>query len=402
MCQTGPNIGRMASAWVLHMPTCAVARRVLPMNTLLRVRILTAGAVLLGLQAACARSVSSDGEPDPLLVAPNASNPDPLAACISTDCPPPWGSCGDGLCTTDTSSDPENCGGCGKACPHPTGALHATSVCADGKCVYACDAYSADCNHKSSDGCEVSTGDDPKNCGGCGLACKEGELCWKGACGCPPGFTRCGDECKNLGSDNDSCGVCDKKCDAPKNGDDPEWKCGPFVQPTNTAWACEGGGCKLACKEHFGDCNADLCADGCEMDLKNDPANCGACGRACAANQQCVEGQCLCPAGTTRCGNRCVDVNVDPDNCGGCGNICPGAGVTDNGSPTCNGGRCGYTCYAGFADCNNRLNDGCETNIGTDPRNCGGCGTKCDRDRGQPCVVGKCLTKPCGPAAGTQ
>jgi hypothetical protein len=363
--------------------------------------VLATTAALLALQAACARSVSSD-DSDPLLVNPNAANPTPLTACIQTECPAPWASCGDGLCTTDTTSDPENCGGCNKACPHPTGALHATAVCANGKCVYACDEYSADCNGKAYDGCEVSTGDDPMNCGGCGLACKPGELCWRGACGCPTGFSQCGDECKDLSSDNLNCGECQKKCSAPTTADDPEWKCGAFVQPPNTTWSCESGGCKIHCKDLFGDCDDTLCGNGCETDEHSDPKNCGACGKTCNAGQQCVDGQCLCPPNTTRCGNRCVDINVDPDNCGGCGNECPGAGAEENGSPSCTNGRCGYTCYAGFANCNGRTNDGCEANVGNDPRNCGGCGIKCDVAHGQPCVAGKCLTKPCGPGPVTQ
>lgn len=370
------------------------------MSSLLRaVTILTTAVVTLTLQASCARSISSDGSDAPL-VSPSASNPDPLSACIATDCPAPWASCRDGtLCSTNTSTDVENCGGCGNSCPHPTGALHASSVCSDGKCVLACEELNADCNHRSSDGCEVFTGDDPKNCGGCGLSCKEGEICWKGACGCPSGFTRCGTECVNLDSDNASCGVCDKKCKAPPSND-PEWKCGPDVQPINTGWSCAGGGCKLSCDAWFGDCNDNLCADGCETDTKRDAKNCGACGHACSANQECVDGQCLCPPGTTRCGTRCVDVNVDPNNCGACGQPCDGAGDTSGGTPTCTGGHCGYLCYAGFADCNGRTNDGCEINVNNNPLHCGSCGTQCAR--GQPCVLGQCLTKPCGPIAGTK
>ena len=370
------------------------------MSSFLRASIVfVTAAVTLTLQASCARSVSTDGDGDPLLVSPSATTPAPLSACIATSCPLPWSTCRDGgLCTTDTSSDVENCGGCGKSCPHPTGALHATSVCADGKCIYACEEFNADCNHQSYDGCEVYTGDDPNNCGGCGRACKTGEVCWKGACGCPTGFTQCGTECKNLDVDNLSCGVCDKKCVAPP-GSDPEWKCGPDVQPDNTGWACEGGGCKLACTEFFGDCDKNLCSNGCETDTRRDNKNCGACGRECSANQECVDGQCLCPAGTTRCGNRCVDVNVDPENCGKCGSGCDGAtDSSGNGTPTCKGGHCGYLCYAGFADCNGRSNDGCEVTIGSDAEHCGACGTKCAPN--QPCVLGKCLTKPCGPAAG--
>jgi hypothetical protein len=356
--------------------------------------ILAVGVAALMLQAACARSVSDAGGPDPLL-GQAGNDPAPLTACVATECPAPWASCGDGLCTTDTSRDIANCGACGNACPHMKGALHATPLCAGGKCAYACDALSADCNGLAADGCEVSTSDDPKNCGGCGIACKDGDICWKGACGCPNGFTQCGNDCRNLASDDSSCGACDAKC-VPPPSTDPAWVCGAGAQPSNTTWGCAESACKLTCKPSFGDCDHDLCSNGCETDERSDPANCGACGHACGANQQCVNGECMCPPGTTRCYDRCVDTNVDPNNCGACGNGCPGASDdTANGGPTCAGGTCGYVCYAGFADCNGRINDGCEVDIGKDPLHCGGCGTRCDTSRGQPCVTGQCLTKPC-------
>lgn len=364
--------------------------------------VLTILFVTLPLQASCARSEGSDGEADPLLASPDAKNPVPLTVCIATDCPAPWASCGDGLCTTDTRTDINHCGACGIACPKPPRSLHFTSLCVDGKCSFVCDELSADCNGKPSDGCEVFTGDDPNNCGACGKQCKTGEICWKGACGCPSGFTACDGECKNLAADDKNCTACGKTCEPPP-GADPAWVCGPNVQPVSTDWGCTGGGCKIVCKAHFGDCDRDLCATGCEVDTRIDPVNCGSCGNVCPPNQECVDGTCICPEGTTRCGKRCVDLAVDVDNCGACGNYCPGASdESANGSPTCSGGVCGYVCYKGFADCDKSLGNGCEVNLANDPRNCGGCGTKCDAARGQPCVAGQCLTKPCDPSSVTK
>jgi hypothetical protein len=366
-------------------------------------RVLALAAFTLTLQASCARSAGSNVDTDPQLAAPGTKNPAPLTVCVATDCPAPWATCTSGaLCATNTSRDVDNCGGCGNACPKPARSFHASAVCADSKCTIACDELSADCNHQSADGCEISTGDDPNNCGACGNVCKAGDPCWKGACGCPKGFTVCDGQCTNLASDNLSCGACGKACVAPPSND-PAWLCGPDIQPPSTDWGCTGGGCKLVCKPSFGDCNGNLCSDGCETDERTDPKNCGACGNTCAAGQDCVDGTCICPPGSTRCGNRCVDLNVDVDNCGACGNGCQGASDdTANGSPTCTGGRCGYVCYPGFADCDKRINNGCEVDIGTDARHCGGCGTQCDRGRGQPCVLGQCLTKPCEPGAATK
>ncbi len=371
----------------------------LVMHASLRIAIVGAGLLLL--QAACARSVNDGLDDDIGRLAPTSTLP-PLAACIATECPAPWASCGDVLCGTDTSRDVNNCGGCGDACPKLQSSLHATPLCSNSACTFACDPYFADCNHAAFDGCEVSASDDPANCGGCGIACAAGDICWRGACGCPKGFTACGKECKNLQVDDEACGSCGNECKAPA-ANDTRWICGPGVQPYHTEWRCTEASCQIQCKGLSGDCNDDLCADGCETDLDDDPKNCGACGHACEANQECLQGACICPAGTTRCGNRCVDVAVDLDNCGACGNSCPGANdATSNGTPTCNGGHCGYTCYPGFADCNGRINDGCEVDVGKDPKNCGGCGTKCDQQLKQPCIGGVCLTKSCDPTGPTK
>jgi hypothetical protein len=359
-------------------------------------------AFALTLEASCARSGGSGVDADPLLAPPDAKDPAPLSVCVATECPAPWASCGDGLCTTNTSRDVDHCGACGHACPKLARPFHASSVCTGSTCAVVCEELSANCNHDDRDGCEVFTGNDPANCGACGVVCKPGEICWKGACGCPSGFTQCGDECKNLASDNLACGRCDTPCVAPKS-DDPAWICGPDVQPPSTAWGCAGGGCRIVCSPSFGDCDGALCPNGCETDLRADPLNCGACGHACAADQQCVKGTCLCPPGTTRCGNACVDLAVDVENCGACGNGCPGAtDGTANGGPTCQKGRCGYVCYPGFADCDARVDNGCEVNTGSDPRHCGGCATRCLASLGQPCVRGQCLTKPCEPGAVTR
>jgi hypothetical protein len=370
--------------------------------------IVSLAAAALVLQAACARSVNEEIPSDPPLFAPDATKPAALVSCVQTECPAPWATCPgtEGLCTTDTSRDVKHCGSCDTACPRPPNVFHATAVCTGGKCALACDELYADCNKSEKDGCETSTSDDPKNCGTCGNVCKDGDICWRGACGCPSGYTQCGDDCKLLDSDRDNCGACGQLCRAPAR-DNPAWLCGPGLTPPNTLWTCASAACILDCKPYFGNCNTDLCADGCEIDLKTDRLNCGACGNACEANQDCVEGTCICPAGTTRCGDVCTDLAVDPDNCGECSNPCPGptpsrgrGGEVSHGSPSCRDGKCDYTCFPGFADCNNRLADGCEVDITSDPTHCGNCGTKCNAALGQPCVMGQCLTKPCEPGPG--
>ena len=54
------------------------------------------------------------------------------------------------------------------------------------------------------------------------------------------------------------------------------------------------------------------CGTGC-IDLQNDGAHCGACGKACAAGQACQKGQCAlsCQATLTECNGVCVHLPSD-------------------------------------------------------------------------------------------
>ncbi len=67
-----------------------------------------------------------------------------------------------------------------------------------------------------------------------------------------------------------------------------------------------------------------------------------------------------CFGGTTRCGNKCVDLQIDPQNCGSCGTPCNG---------TCFNGMC---CSGNTVWCNGACRD-----WKTDKNHCGGCGIVC-------------------------
>jgi hypothetical protein len=142
----------------------------------------------------------------------------------------------------------------------------------------------------------------------------------------------------------------------------------------------------------FRNCN-NFIEDGCEINISDDPANCGACGNACAAGVHCIDGKCGCLPPLTDCDGKCRDTRYDENNCGACRNEC-GTSPTDcdpkrpNTDYGCGESACGKVqCKGGFGDCNHDLNtaysdkgclsDGCETDLRTDTNNCGSCGVKC-------------------------
>lgn len=66
-----------------------------------------------------------------------------------------------------------------------------------------------------------------------------------------------------------------------------------------------------------------MCGSSC-VDLTNDAANCGGCGRSCPTDQVCAAGSCHdnYPSGQTSCGGSCRDTTTDGVNCGACGHAC--------------------------------------------------------------------------------
>jgi hypothetical protein len=144
---------------------------------------------------------------------------------------------------------------------------------------------------------------------------------------CPTPLSVCGMACVDTRYDPDHCGACGRACP-------------PFPNMTRT---CGNGACVPGvCVTGFADCNG-MNVDGCEVSTRSDPNNCGACGRACAtlpnAAAACTDGACVigtCGPGFASCdgnaSNGCeVDLRADRMNCGACGNVCPG---------TCRDGVC--------------------------------------------------------------
>ncbi|WP_437725484.1 hypothetical protein [Sorangium sp. So ce861] len=323
--------------------------------------------------------------------------------------------CQEGLCVAPTCTDGvlngtesdvdcgADCGGCEdrKNCRSSRDCL--SNDCIDGVCGPTCADGYANCDRQVEGECEVNLRGDVDNCGDCGQKCalpRATAECQGGACKvkeCEAPYADCdGDPengCEvNTSIDSSHCGACDELCPA-EHGD---------------AY-CEASECKIECDEGFTDCNG-LIGDGCERDVTRDVLNCGGCGVECepkaGGRPWCRDGECgetVCPAGRGDCNGEpddsCeVDLAADPENCGTCGGLCTVA----NGTGKCTATGCAVgTCEPGFADCDGRYDNGCETNTETSLSHCGGCGETCTIAGGAPkCEDGECKVRTCNSGMG--
>ncbi len=324
-------------------------------------------------------------------------------ACAIKSCDPLWADC-DSNPTNGCEkaiNTLEDCGACGTSCSRD----NATADCSTGECKIAqCSAPFADCNGVDSDGCEANL-HSMDNCGACNTPCTgpgpAQYTCATGVCKvdkCTAPLTADCDGVEANGCEVDlttlnNCGACGVTCD--RN----------HATPT-----CAGGTCAIAkCDTNYGDCNSQD-NDGCETNLLTSAQNCGSCGGACSTshstNAACQNGLCVntCDNGWADCngpqpGNLddgCeTNIATDPSHCGGCAKPC-----STNNVPTlsCTNGVCDGACAPGYADCNSdKLSDGCEINLLSDVKNCGVCGHVCSNNGGTPsCVNGQC-TIACSP-----
>lgn len=138
----------------------------------------------------------------------------------------------------------------------------------------------------------------------------------------------------------------------------------------------------------FGEVDAGVAADGSASLV---PLSC--IGTECPAPWA----TCLSEHGPThKCG---TDLRSDPKHCGACNNECPTFAPTHMKS-RCVDGSCELECFSeesffdpkDWRNCNGLIDDGCETNVVTDPKHCGACGNACAA--GTPCIDGKCGCPP--------
>jgi len=146
------------------------------------------------------------------------------------------------------------------------------------------------------------------------------------------------------------------------------------------------------CADGMADC--DLATPGCETDIRSSPSHCGFCGNACPTRADgfpiCSDRTCTigCNTGFGDCNGVVEDgcetpLSDDPKNCGACNNECPEQ------SPVCSGGKCRVSCSGTKADCNADPSDGCEADLESDAAHCGACDAPCAA--GGECVAGKCV-----------
>src|SRR5262249_48825556 len=140
---------------------------------------------------------------------------------------------------------------------------------------------------------------------------------------------------------------------SPSDGGDAEAEA-PLTPPK--LLACMG----TTCPEPYGTCSSTPSFK-CGTNLMNDPQNCGACGVSCDGYEpinmsaSCVDGECA-----FECQMKKIDYGV-------VGTV-PQVRV--------------------YLDCNGLLDDGCEIESFSDPKNCGFCGNTCNN--GEHCINGKC------------
>jgi len=101
----------------------------------------------------------------------------------------------------------------------------------------------------------------------------------------------------------------------------------------------------------------------------------------------CLAGYANCDGvGSTGCE---TDISTDASNCGGCGNVCLPS--SPNHTVACVDGGCVTGgCRADWGDCNTLIDNGCESFLFSDRKNCGSCGVVCTNS--EVCVGGHCAS----------
>ncbi|HKU39739.1 MAG TPA: C-type lectin domain-containing protein [Polyangiales bacterium] len=313
-------------------------------------------------------------------------NPQPTEACPEI-CPEACNGLDDDCDgQTDESQDADD------SCAAP----HSESVCQSGQClVTQCLAGYRDCDQTALTGCEVAP-EDVNHCGACGHVCRIADasaVCSNGVCvvgSCDSGFADCdhdGRTCETNTKTLDDCGGCGVAC----------------ANVPNAVPSCATGSCAVgSCKAGFGDCDGDP-KNGCEQSLDT-LQHCGGCNLACSkascGGGVCTAADCSAMPGRADCDGdeaSCeIDLRSDPNNCGACGSKCQfSAGVTPHATLGCTASGCQANCDAGYGDCDGNYANGCEQPLNT-LNHCGACRTGCSiANATASCSTGSCQVSTC-------
>jgi hypothetical protein len=248
----------------------------------------------------------------------------------------------------DTSSDPEHCGACNRACVIP----FAEAQCEAGECgIAACEPGRLNVNVRLDDGCEYAcTPSGAEVCDGLDNEC-DGVV--------DNGFVNA----QGVYATQEHCGACDQPC----------------VVSGGVGRCTEAGECvRSGCDAGFADCDSD--PNTCEANTREDASHCGACGYSCAeewpgaahADGVCQGGTCrvaACQGAWRDCNGLAedgceADTATSLDHCLACGNRCGG----ENAMATCTPTGCQVGgCLPGFYDLDPAA-PGCEYACAGDPQ----------------------------------
>lgn len=293
---------------------------------------------------------------DPLNVGAQLRGQTPTC-CVRQGRPVPPNAQGPNPCCDSAQQPLEVRNGTCQPCTRTGSVGSAADCCAD--------AYFAP-NHAADGG--VSTGGGCFPCLNRGQSCSSQDQC-------------CGHAASNGAAASSTCttlpntasGTFCAQCHGENQGCSADGDCCDRAQCLHTG--LNGQPLDLCCAPHHRWCNGDF--PNCNTDIDTDPNNCGGCGVACHAGEQCVSGHCMCLANTAN----------DPHNCGGCGVQC------DVAHPDCVRGSCVAACALGQDRC-----DGVNCADLTSTSNCGRCGNSCARFGS----AAQCSSGNCGcPANGT-
>lgn len=279
-------------------------------------------------------------------------------------------------------------------------------------CAPSCTGFDICCPRGDLNTC-TNPGNDPNNCGGCGVSCGAGGMCVSGVCVRGDGAVSGMDGSIPTGDCSPSCSSAQRCCGT--TCVDRQVTAGTDGRTSTSFQNCNGCGiaCDMerasACSQPLGMSGPPRCMCGnfdqcggsevCVQDgatfrcanLNSDRNNCGMVGRACSGDETCSGGVCgcggsgPCAAGSTCCGGSCIDTSSDEMNCGGCGTVCPGG-------TTCTGGMCLCGTSACRAPSGTDLGQiccggGC---VEQNNSNCNGCGNVCED--GSTCMLGMGLS----------